>query len=80
MQKTLDLNKVKEIIFEDIEKLLDSFDLEYEQVADNIFMKCPIHEGSGQSTRSIYFSQLKRLGDAGLVDVTNTIIQIYLGL
>jgi len=46
MQKTLDLNKVKEIIFEDIEKLLDSFDLEYEQVADNIFMKCPIHEGS----------------------------------
>ena len=45
-KKTLDLKKVKNIIFEDIEKLLDSFDLEYEQVADNIFMKCPIHEGS----------------------------------
>ena len=45
-RKTLDLNKVKEIIFDDIDKLLDSFGLEYEQVADNIFMKCPIHEGS----------------------------------
>ena len=44
--KTLDLNKVKEIIFDDIDLLLDSFGLEYEQVADNIFMRCPIHEGS----------------------------------
>ena len=45
-RKTLDLNKVREIIFDDIDVLLDSFGLEYEQVADNIFMKCPIHEGS----------------------------------
>ena len=44
--KTLDLNKVKEIIFDDIDVLLESFGLEYEQVADNIFMCCPIHEGS----------------------------------
>ena len=44
--KTLDLNKVKEIIFNDIDLLLESFGLEYEQVADNIFMCCPIHEGS----------------------------------
>jgi len=44
--KTLDLNRVKEIIFQDIDTLLDSFGLEYEQVADNIFMKCPVHEGS----------------------------------
>jgi len=43
---TLDLNKVRDIIFQDIYKLLDSFDLEYVQDADNIFMKCPIHEGS----------------------------------
>ena len=43
---TLDLNKVREIIFQDIYKLLDSFDLEYTQDAENIFMKCPIHEGS----------------------------------
>lgn len=43
---TLDLNKVRDIIFQDIYKLLDSFDLEYTQDADNIFMRCPIHEGS----------------------------------
>ena len=42
----LDLNKVKQIIFEDICVLLDDLDLEYSQVADNIFMRCPIHEGS----------------------------------
>lgn len=42
----LDLNKVREIIFQDLFKLLDSFDLEYTQDGDNIFMKCPIHEGS----------------------------------
>ena len=48
-QKTktmLDLNQVKQIIFDDICKLLDDLDLEYTQVADNIFMRCPIHEGS----------------------------------
>ena len=43
---TLDLNKVREIIFQDIYKLLDSFNIEYTQDAENIFMKCPIHEGS----------------------------------
>jgi DNA primase len=45
-KKTLDLNKVKSIVFEDIYKLLDSLNLEYTQDSDNIFMKCPIHEGS----------------------------------
>jgi 5S rRNA maturation endonuclease (ribonuclease M5) len=44
--KTLDLQKVKQIIFDNPEILLDNFSLEYEQVADNIFMCCPIHEGS----------------------------------
>lgn len=42
----LDLDKVQNIIFQDISKLLDSFGLEYTQDRDNIFMKCPIHEGS----------------------------------
>jgi 5S rRNA maturation endonuclease (ribonuclease M5) len=42
----LDLNKVKQIIFDDISVLLDDLDLEYMQVSDNIFMSCPIHEGS----------------------------------
>lgn len=45
-KSTLDLNKVREIIFSDIFKLLDSFGLEYSQDGDNIFMKCPVHEGS----------------------------------
>lgn len=44
--KTLDLNKVKKLIFDDIDKLLNSLELEYDQVADNIFMRCPIHEAS----------------------------------
>tara|TARA_R100000008_G_scaffold58974_1_gene36723 strand:- start:3002 stop:4051 length:1050 start_codon:yes stop_codon:yes gene_type:complete len=44
--KTLDLNKVKDIIFNNIEVLLDDLGLEYNQVDDNIFMCCPIHEGS----------------------------------
>jgi len=42
----LDLSKVKDIIFSDIFILLDSFKLEYTQDKDNIFMRCPIHEGS----------------------------------
>ncbi len=46
VKRTLDLNKVRDIIFDDISKLLDSFGLEYYQDMDNIFMCCPIHEGS----------------------------------
>jgi 5S rRNA maturation endonuclease (ribonuclease M5) len=42
----LDLSKVKDIIFKDISILLNSLKLEYTQDRDNIFMKCPIHEGS----------------------------------
>ena len=46
MNQTLDLKKVKNIIFDDIEKLLDSFNLDYRVDGDNIFMCCPIHEAS----------------------------------
>lgn len=42
----LDLNQVKNIVFDDIYRLLDSFGLEYTQDGDNIFMRCPIHAGS----------------------------------
>lgn len=42
----LDLKKVKDIVFDDIYRLLDSFDLQYTQDQDNIFMCCPIHSGS----------------------------------
>tara|TARA_Y100001938_G_C8084638_1_gene431200 strand:+ start:23 stop:1072 length:1050 start_codon:yes stop_codon:yes gene_type:complete len=45
-KSTLDLNKVKDIIFNDIDKLLEDLGLEYNQIDDNIFMCCPIHEGS----------------------------------
>ena len=45
-KSTLDLNKVRNIIFDDIDVLLEDFGLEYQQVADNIFMSCPIHGGS----------------------------------
>ena len=45
-KKTLDLNKVKDIIFEDLDALFSSLDLDYRVDGDNIFMKCPIHEGS----------------------------------
>ena len=43
---SLDLNKVKDVIFSNIHILLDSFNLEYECFGNNIFMRCPIHEGS----------------------------------
>ena len=42
----LDLKRVKDIIFGDIEILLDSLNLDYKIDGDNIFMCCPIHEGS----------------------------------
>ena len=45
-KQTLDLNKVKDIIFNDPYKLLNSFNLEYYTDVDNVFMCCPCHEGS----------------------------------
>ena len=45
-KKTLDLNKVKDIVFEDLDLLFTSLNLDYRVDGDNIFMKCPIHEGS----------------------------------
>ena len=45
-RESLDLNKVKQIVFSNIEVLLDSFNLEYECLGDNIFLRCPIHEQS----------------------------------
>ena len=44
--KTLDLNKVRDTVFSDIDLLLESFNLEYESLGDNIFLRCPIHEES----------------------------------
>ena len=59
-KSTLDLNKVKDIIFKDIDKLLDSFGLDYRRDGDNIFMKCPIHEGS-DNPNALSFSVEKQM-------------------
>ena len=43
---SLDLSKVKNVIFSNTDRLLESFNLEYETLGDNIFLRCPIHEES----------------------------------
>lgn len=56
MSKTrqyLDLNKVKETVFQDIEILLKDLNISYEMASDNIFMKCPIHGGDNPNGLSI---------------------------
>ena len=44
--KKLDLNKVKQIIFRDIELLLNNLELSFQKKDDTYFMCCPIHEAS----------------------------------
>lgn len=49
-----DLNYLTEIVFKDINILLDSFELEYKQVHDNkICMSCPIHGGDNETGLAI---------------------------
>jgi DNA primase len=45
-KKKLDLNKVRDIIFRNIDIILSHFDIDHNRDDDNIFMCCPIHEGS----------------------------------
>jgi len=45
-KKQLDLNKVRDIIFRNIDIVINHFGIDYNQDGDNIFMCCPIHEGS----------------------------------
>jgi 5S rRNA maturation endonuclease (ribonuclease M5) len=52
-KRKLDLNKVKDVIFEDIAVLLDEIDVPYELNKDNIFMPCPIHGGDNPNGLSI---------------------------
>ena len=42
----LDLKQVNRQGFEEIEALLGSFGIEHEVFGDNIYCRCPIHEGS----------------------------------
>jgi len=45
-KKKLDLNKVRDIIFRNIDIIINHFDIDHSRDGDNIFMCCPIHEGS----------------------------------
>tara|TARA_R100000808_G_C2153713_1_gene164221 strand:- start:4692 stop:5723 length:1032 start_codon:yes stop_codon:yes gene_type:complete len=55
-KKRHDLNKVKAIVYEDVERLLDSFGVEYESMGDIVFCKCPIHGGS-DNPKAVSFSK-----------------------
>lgn len=56
-KQNLDLNKVKDLIIDNIDVLLEDLDLEYKQMSDNIFMKCPIHGGDNDKGLSISLTQ-----------------------
>lgn len=45
-KKTLDLQKIKKTIFDDIEILLNDLNIEYEHFKSSYFSRCPIHDGS----------------------------------
>lgn len=42
----MDLKKIKKKLNENIEKVLTKLDVEYEIFGDNLYCKCPVHEGS----------------------------------
>ena len=52
-KRSLDLNKVRDAVFDDITILLDELDVKYESNKDNIFMPCPIHGGDNPNGLSI---------------------------
>jgi len=56
-KQKLDLNKVKDLIVDNIEVLLEDLDIDYECLSNNIFMKCPIHGGDNDKGVSISLSQ-----------------------
>ena len=45
-KKRLDLNKVRDIVYKNIEPLLESLDIKYDHQGPNYFSICPIHAGS----------------------------------
>jgi len=52
-KQKLDLNKVKEEIFEDIDTLINELGLKYQINNNNLFMPCPIHGGDNPNGLSI---------------------------
>lgn len=55
-KRKTDLNKLKEIMFRDIEILLDNLGLQYEIINDNVFMACPLHGGDNPRGLSVSIS------------------------
>ena len=56
-KQNLDLNKVKDLIVDNIEVLLEDLDIDYEFMSDNVFMRCPIHGGDKDKGLSISLKQ-----------------------
>ena len=56
-KQNLDLNKVKDLIVDNIEVLLEDLDIDYESMSDNVFMRCPIHGGDNDKGLSISLKQ-----------------------
>ena len=42
----MDLKKIKKLLFDNLELLLDSLKIEYEMIGDNVYSTCPVHEDS----------------------------------
>jgi len=55
-KQRLDLNKVKDVIFQDIFLLLNDLELDYHVKNNNVFMPCPIHHGDNDNGLSISLS------------------------
>ena len=52
-KQSLDLNKVRDTIFDDLPVLLDELDIPYEIKNNSVFMPCPIHGGDNPNGLSI---------------------------
>ena len=52
-KQNLDLNKVRDTIFDDLPVLLDELDIPYEIKNNSVFMPCPIHGGDNPNGLSI---------------------------
>ena len=42
----LDLKKLNSDAFDSVEKILEYLQIEFEDLGDNLYCACPIHEGS----------------------------------
>ena len=54
----MDLKQIKKLLNNNIESILKKLDIEYEVLGDNIYSKCPVHDGS-DNPRAFSFSKDK---------------------